>query len=67
MLLSAKYQCYQWTAEDRKEMGTKPSVASEKAQCEKRRNTFTGGDNGNYTGCGECRCCMKGMKSLYKY
>ncbi|XP_060564989.1 uncharacterized protein LOC132724188 [Ruditapes philippinarum] len=56
---NAAYECYEWTAEDKKEMGTKPSVSKEKAQCEKRHNIFSNGDNKGNIGCGSCRCCKR--------
>jgi hypothetical protein len=41
-------------------MGSKPSTAKEKAQCEKRYGNFIKGFNGNYPGCGTCWCCENG-------
>ncbi|XP_045162295.2 uncharacterized protein LOC123527087 [Mercenaria mercenaria] len=54
---NAEYLCYHWTDEDRREMGPRPSVAAERAQCEKHSNIFTQGRNGAHPECGTCWCC----------
>ncbi|XP_060564990.1 uncharacterized protein LOC132724189 [Ruditapes philippinarum] len=56
---NAAYKCYEWTAEDQKEIGSKPSIAKEKAQCEKRHLIFTQENNGTYEGCETCSCCKR--------